>query len=471
MLHAPCSMYLIDGYNLLYETDLETRDDLVRMVHDFCSRLNKNAIIVFDGYSPEDLSTTLVEVKFVGDADLEITQIMKKNNNPTALTLISSDKDLIYSANQNKIKVIKSEQFEYLIPEQNDLIKDDDLQILTDEQVKEQLEEFNYFKKEKLKNNFMNFEQAPSDEKLLEEQRQAVSEKFNKLFKTYQRKVALFAYEEEITGTRLEVHELLKLNEKEQEVVVCLYGKTLARIRDLNLGEVRFWNNFIDEVVKNDSKDSSDEYKQVLNKVLKNIALRKAVFLNSSTRQDPKLSVPEELERFAMELQLEDKLELQEKFLNPFGIKKSLIFYKPGTDGQSLQEVEVLKVAKSQLDPELHEYNSEVTLLVEGKEEKIKLDQLNRKFVRSAYALRDGSNLYGNLALPKVDFESGQEIEFVYHAPMNDINRKIVWQGTNEAELTEKYGEAWKQFWRGLLFIKDGKSMRRMVDCEFKKEK
>jgi len=135
-------MYLIDGYNLLYETNLETREELIEKINKFCSFYQKRALIVFDGYAPEDFSTQRVEIRFVGDADEEIKQIVKKGN-PSQYTLVTLDKDLIYWAHQSKVEVIKSNQFNYLIPNLDIASKEEDPSLsLNEEQAKKELENF-----------------------------------------------------------------------------------------------------------------------------------------------------------------------------------------------------------------------------------------------------------------------------------------------------------------------------------------
>lgn len=141
-------MFLIDGYNLLYQTNLEYREELIAKINQFCSFNNNQALIIFDGFSSIDLSTRLVEVRFAGEADLEIERILTQNTNPTQLTLISSDKDLIYTARHNNVKVVLSEQFNYLIPEQK-LDQEKPEANLSDMEVQKQLKEFGYFKNKK----------------------------------------------------------------------------------------------------------------------------------------------------------------------------------------------------------------------------------------------------------------------------------------------------------------------------------
>jgi len=140
-------MYLIDGYNLLYETSLETRDELIEKINRFCNFYKKKALIIFDGYEPEDFSTIRVEVRFVGDADEEIKQIVKQGN-PSQYTLVTLDKDLIYWAHQSNVEVIKSSQFNYLIPDLEMVSKEEDPYLaLSDEQAKKELDEFRSFQK------------------------------------------------------------------------------------------------------------------------------------------------------------------------------------------------------------------------------------------------------------------------------------------------------------------------------------
>jgi len=138
-------MYLIDGYNLLYETNLETREELIEKINRFCEFYNKKALIIFDGYCAEDFSTFRVEVRFVGDADAEIKQVIKQGN-PSQYVLVTLDKDIIYWANQQRVQVIKSTQFNYLIPETEVASKEEDANLaLNEDQAKKELEKFGRF--------------------------------------------------------------------------------------------------------------------------------------------------------------------------------------------------------------------------------------------------------------------------------------------------------------------------------------
>ena len=145
-------MYLIDGYNLLYQTDFEHPSDLIAQVTLLCRAKNKRALIIFDGFSPEELSSAYVEVRFSGDADEEITNLIKQNNNPTEITLVSSDNDLLDAARQKRIHMLKSEQFCYLLNvdfNAKDAPEKPSTKFMTDKQVEEELQSYNYFKSNK----------------------------------------------------------------------------------------------------------------------------------------------------------------------------------------------------------------------------------------------------------------------------------------------------------------------------------
>lgn len=140
-------MYLIDGYNLLYSTDIETREELISALNKFCVYRKKRAKIVFDGYSDESLNTELVQVEFAGDADKAIAEIVETCDNPSYYVLVTSDKELKYIARKNKIEVIRSDQFNFDIPKPVQLEEDEKTSFyLSDSEVEEQLKEFNYFK-------------------------------------------------------------------------------------------------------------------------------------------------------------------------------------------------------------------------------------------------------------------------------------------------------------------------------------
>lgn len=137
--------YIIDGYNLLYKTDFETREQLIEAIAKFCKLNNKTAKIVFDGDGEEEFVSTRVEVIYAGDADIAIVRLLAEAQTPSFYTLVSSDNDLIAEAKCRKIAVVKSEDFDYTIQPQKQE-GDKEVCYLSDDEVEKQLKEFNYFK-------------------------------------------------------------------------------------------------------------------------------------------------------------------------------------------------------------------------------------------------------------------------------------------------------------------------------------
>jgi predicted RNA-binding protein with PIN domain len=137
--------YIIDGYNLLHQTDFEERDELIESIVNFCGVCNKNAKMVFDGHANEEHPSTRVHVIFAGDADAEIIRILEEVGTPSFYTLISSDKELKLVARKRKVKVVNSEDFDFSIPEKG-ATEEKEVCFMDDEDVEKQLKEFNNFK-------------------------------------------------------------------------------------------------------------------------------------------------------------------------------------------------------------------------------------------------------------------------------------------------------------------------------------
>lgn len=137
--------YIIDGYNLLYQTEFETRDELIEAISKYCHANNKTAKIFFDGDGDAEFYSTRVEVLFVGDADLAIVRALAEAQTPSFYTLVSSDKEIAVEARVRKINVVRSEDFDLTIHES---VKDNEKPkcFLSDDDVDQQLKEFNYFK-------------------------------------------------------------------------------------------------------------------------------------------------------------------------------------------------------------------------------------------------------------------------------------------------------------------------------------
>ncbi len=142
-------MYLIDGYNLLYSTDIETKEELISTLNKYFIYRKKTARVVFDGFDDFDLSTNSVQVEYAGDADERIAEILKECDNPSYYVLVTSDKELRFIARQKKVKIIRSEEFNFLMPTVKAVESGEETDFfLTDSEVQAQLKEFNNFKKD-----------------------------------------------------------------------------------------------------------------------------------------------------------------------------------------------------------------------------------------------------------------------------------------------------------------------------------
>lgn len=137
--------YIIDGYNLLHQTNFDSREDLITVLVKFCHACNKNAKIIFDGYAPEEFASTRVQIVFAGDADAEIIKLLNNAQTPSFYTLVSSDNELRGVAKQKKIKIIKVEDFDFSVPSRQPN-HDETTCFLNDDEINKQLKEFNYFK-------------------------------------------------------------------------------------------------------------------------------------------------------------------------------------------------------------------------------------------------------------------------------------------------------------------------------------
>ena len=140
-------MYLIDGYNLLYQSDFVHREDLIDRVARFCRREHKVAHIIFDGYAPADLSSSVLRVTFAGDADAEIVKTIRETDNPNKWKLVSDDKELIFAAQKRGVEVWSVERFLYLLASEAATypLEKDVNAGLSDDEAEEALLEFNNF--------------------------------------------------------------------------------------------------------------------------------------------------------------------------------------------------------------------------------------------------------------------------------------------------------------------------------------
>lgn len=122
-------MILIDGMNLLYKfPDLEgmmyegklneARDGLILILKEFRQIKKEHVRVVFDGKrKPSDNTRTetiaRIEICYSHDlsADFIIKEYIKHDDNPRMVTVVTSDKDIIFYVNRFKAKVMQSEKF------------------------------------------------------------------------------------------------------------------------------------------------------------------------------------------------------------------------------------------------------------------------------------------------------------------------------------------------------------------------
>lgn len=120
---------LIDGFNLIYKfPELESfmaygqlnkaREGLLEILRDY-QKLRKGAItVVFDGKKEPSIEVRSerigsIDVYYSLDysADYLIKQFIKKDMNPKMITVVTSDKDIIFYINRFKAKNLTSEKF------------------------------------------------------------------------------------------------------------------------------------------------------------------------------------------------------------------------------------------------------------------------------------------------------------------------------------------------------------------------
>lgn len=139
-------MLLIDGYNLLYQTEYE-KEEFIEKIELYADKKKKKILLIFDGYTDYDgtFFNQYLTIKYVGDADQEIMRLIEENKNPSAYILVSSDRKLTTFAKKNRIKFIRSDQFNFEIYDSEPDIDEQDIE-LTKEQAQDLLQEFNGFK-------------------------------------------------------------------------------------------------------------------------------------------------------------------------------------------------------------------------------------------------------------------------------------------------------------------------------------
>jgi len=123
-------MYLIDGYNLLYqfEKDLkkeeinEQRERLISLLKDYCEKRKKKGWVFFDVKSiplallpPKIQKSEYLKISYTKDADLAIINLLENTKDITKYTVISSDRKICDYAQRRGFKVLNSKKFKNLL--------------------------------------------------------------------------------------------------------------------------------------------------------------------------------------------------------------------------------------------------------------------------------------------------------------------------------------------------------------------
>lgn len=123
-------MYLIDGYNLLYQfyKNIDDnninyyREELISLIKDYCETKRKKAQIFFDVKSvplsllpPIKLKSDYLKVSYVRDADLAIINLLENTKDITRYTIISSDRKISDYARRRGFKVLSSKNFKTIL--------------------------------------------------------------------------------------------------------------------------------------------------------------------------------------------------------------------------------------------------------------------------------------------------------------------------------------------------------------------
>lgn len=115
--------YLIDGHNLIGKLpgiSLDDPDDeakLVERLRGFVARTRQKCVVVFDHGVPggvSRMSNNSVQVVFASaheDADTVLKRRIRSQSNPQAWTVVSSDNDVLFTAQSLKMRVMKSAAF------------------------------------------------------------------------------------------------------------------------------------------------------------------------------------------------------------------------------------------------------------------------------------------------------------------------------------------------------------------------
>jgi len=109
------TLYLFDGYNLLYASAFTERNDLVDTLASFVAGHGARGIVVFDGVGEERVVGPLA-VRFTAHADDLLERLAAENRASESVCVVSSDHAVRWTSGQEVRKVASSAFLAELAP-------------------------------------------------------------------------------------------------------------------------------------------------------------------------------------------------------------------------------------------------------------------------------------------------------------------------------------------------------------------
>lgn len=136
--------YLIDGFNLIYKFPHleemmykgklnEAREGLIEILMDF-KKIHKSTIrVVFDGKRAPSDNTKFEKISRIDifysldySADYVIKELVKTAKHPKMITVITSDKDILFYINRFSAKKMESEKFAKFVNDSFEKIREEE---------------------------------------------------------------------------------------------------------------------------------------------------------------------------------------------------------------------------------------------------------------------------------------------------------------------------------------------------------
>jgi len=112
---ADVSLYLFDGYNLLYGGPFADARELVDSLASFVALRGARGVVVFDGFG-DDASYGALEVRFAEHADTLLERLAAEHRTREQVVLVTSDATVSAAAGSEVAKVSSRTFFRELEP-------------------------------------------------------------------------------------------------------------------------------------------------------------------------------------------------------------------------------------------------------------------------------------------------------------------------------------------------------------------